>query len=140
MQSLPPDPANVAALLSHPLALLRLLRSGGSALLAQTDLHKQLLQVEWAQEKQRLLTLLLIFLLGFACVLCVMLMLAVLVLALSWGTELRLPALFALLGLYSLGALLAWRRVSQLAALSAQTFAATRAELAADLALLRSKL
>ncbi len=140
MQPLPTDDSDAAALLSHPLALLRLLRSGGRALLAQSDLHGQLLKVEWAQQKQRLLAMLLMTLLGFACVLCVMLMLAALVLSFSWETDLRLPALLGLLGFYSLGALLAWRRFSHLSALSEQAFAATRAELAADLALLRSKL
>lgn len=136
MQPLPPEPS----LLSHPLALLRLLRSGGSALLAQADLHGQLLQVEWAQQQQRLLTMFWLTLLGFACVLSLMLSLTALVLAYSWETPLRLPAALGLIALYSLGALLALRRCKHLAACSAQAFAATRAELAADFALLRSTL
>ena len=60
--------------------------------------------------------------------------------ALCWSTPLRIPALLVVLALYMLGAVLAWRRLLVLSAQGEQSFAATRAELAADLALLRSRL
>jgi len=50
------------------------------------------------------------------------------------------PGCDGAVGFYGLGAGFAWRRFAALAALGSQSFAATRAELAADLALLRSKL
>jgi uncharacterized membrane protein YqjE len=91
-------------------------------------------------EKDRLLKMLLGAVLGFVCLLCVMLSLGALVLALCWETVYRIPAATGMVGLYGLGAGFAWRRLTALAALSSQSFVATRTELAADLALFRSKL
>lgn len=122
------------------LAVLRLLRSAGQALLAQAALHGQLARVEWAQEKNRLTQMLLLTLLGFAGLLCLLLLVNALVLALSWATPYRIPTLLGLLLAHGLGCLLAWRRLRTLAARSSQGFAATRAELAADIALLKSAL
>ncbi|MWV17377.1 hypothetical protein F3I16_15140 [Pseudomonas sp. L-22-4S-12] len=122
------------------LALLRLLRSAGRALFAQAALHGQLARVEWAEEKHRLLQMLLTSLLGFACLLGVLLLGNALVLALSWATPYRIPALLGLLTVHGLGGLLAWRRLQALAARSCQGFAATRAELAADIDLLKRSL
>jgi hypothetical protein len=62
------------------------------------------------------------------------------VLAFYWETVYRIPAATALVGLYGLGTGFAWRRVTALSARGDQSFAATRVALAADLALLRSKL
>jgi uncharacterized membrane protein YqjE len=90
--------------------------------------------------KSRLLKMLVGAALGFAGLLSVMLSVGALVLALCWGTVYRIPAAAALVGLYGIGTCLAWRRFTALSALSGQSFADTRVELAADLALLRSKL
>lgn len=120
--------------------LLRLLRSAGRALCAQAALHGQLARVEWAEEKSRLLHMLLTALFGFACLLCLLLSGSALVVALSWNTPYRLPSMLGLLLVHGLGSLLAWRHLHALAARSEQGFAATRAELAADIALLRSAL
>lgn len=135
-----PNPADSPAPLIHLLALLRLVRTAGSAVLAQTSLHGQLLAVEWAQEKQRLLAMVVVILLGFACLLAIMLLGTALVLALSWETDYRIAAVLALLALYGLGLALAWRRFEQLLALGDSVFAGTRSELAADLALLKGAL
>lgn len=116
-----------------------MLRAGG-ALFAQAALLGQLAWVEWAEEKSRLLKMLNVTLLGFACLLCVMLLAGVLVLLLSWGTAYRIPALTALIVIYGLGAGVAWRRLQALSALGDRSFAATRDELAAGVALLRSQL
>jgi uncharacterized membrane protein YqjE len=119
---------------------LRIVRSAGQALLTQAALHGQLARIEWAQEKRRLLAMFVALLLGFACLLCVMISVGALVLAMYWNTAYRIPAIAALIALYALGTLLAWRRFQVLAARSDQSFAATREELEADMALLKSRL
>jgi uncharacterized membrane protein YqjE len=124
----------------NALGAIRTLRSAGGALIDQVALHGQLAQVEWGEEKNRLLRMLAGAALGFACLLCVMLSLGVLALALCWETVYRIPSAAVLVALYGLGIGFAWRRFAALSALGGQSFAATRIELAADLALLRSKL
>ncbi len=139
MPTPPPDSAN-AAFVVHSLALLRVLRTSGSALLTQAGMHAELLRVEWAQEQQRLWAMWLTSLLGFACLLVTLVLLAVVVLLLSWQTPWRLPAVCGLLTLFSLGIALAGWHLRQLARRGGAAFAASRGELNADLALLKSKL
>lgn len=124
----------------NALGAFRILGSAGGALLDQVALHGQLAQLEWGEEKKRLSKMIVGAVLGFACLLCVMLFVGALMLALCWETVYRVPVAAALIGVYGLGTGFAWRRLTALSALSAQSFATTRAELAADLALLRSKL
>lgn len=133
-------PADIRPLAPSASALLRVARVAGGALLTQTGLHAELLRVEWQETRVRLLRMLTAGLLGFACLLCLMLALGALLLALCWATPWRFPALAALIVLYGSGAVLAWRRFHVQFALNAEGFAATRAELSADLALLRSQL
>jgi len=117
-----------------------MLRSAGKPLFAQAALHGQLARVEWTEEKTRLIKMLVLVLLGFVGLLCVLLFLGVLVLAYSWDTAYRIPAVMALIVVFGLVTGIAWRRFQALSAQSSQAFAATREELAADLALLKSKL
>ena len=124
----------------NPLDAIRILRSAGKSLFAQAALHGQLARVEWAEEKTRLIKMLVLVLLGFVGLLCVLLFLGVLVLAYSWDTAYRIPAVMALIAVFGLAAGIAWRSLQALSAQSSQAFAATREELAADLALLKSKL
>ncbi len=124
----------------NALGAIRVLHSAGGALFDQVALHGQLAQVEWREEKSRLLKMLASALLGFAGLLCVMLSAGALALVLCWETRYRIPAAAALLALYGLATAFAWRRFTALSALGDRSFAATRVELAADLALLRSKL
>jgi len=124
----------------NPLDVIRILRSAGGSLFTQVALYGQLARVEWAEEKNRLLKMLVVALLGFASLLCVMLFVGALVLTFSWDTTYRIPAVLALIAVYGLGTALAWRRFQALSAFSSQAFAATREELAADLALLKGKL
>ncbi len=77
---------------------------------------------------------------GCMCLLSTLLFAGALVLALCWGTVYRIPAASALTGLYALGAAVSWHRFRALLALGRQSFATTRAELAADVVLLRSRL
>lgn len=123
-----------------PLDVVRLLRSGGGALLAQALLHGQLARIEWQEEKKRLLRMLAITLLGFACLLCVLLFAGGFMLAVAWDTAWRLPVFAGLVLLYGAATALAWRRFQRLAALGDRAFAGLREELAADAALLRSNL
>jgi len=122
------------------LDLLKLLRSAGSAISAQAALHSQLIQVEWEEEKNRLSQLLIFALLGLICAMCLLLSLSFLAIALSWDTAYRLHVLVALPVIYSLVLFWVWRRINVLLALSSRTFAATREEIAADLALIKSRL
>lgn len=132
--------ATVGAAAQSAMNVLRLLRSAGAAVLAQASLHSRLVGVEWAQEKQRLARMLVALLLGVACLLCLMLLGGAVVLVAFWDTPYRAFALIGLLLAYSLGGLLAWARVRTLARQSHLAFAATRDELAADIALIRSRL
>lgn len=122
----------------NSLDVIRVLLLAGGPLVAQAALHGQLARIEWAEQKARLLKMLVATLLGYASLLCVMLLVGALALAFSWDTEYRIPTVLALIAIYGLGAALAWRKFRALSALSSQAFAATREELAADLAVLRS--
>lgn len=137
LEELSPSPDAVKFSL---LDIVRILRSAGGPLFAQTALHAQLARVEWAEEKSRLLRMLLVVVLGFAFLLCGLMFAGVLVLVVSWDTSFRLPALMTLILLFALGVRHAWKRFQLLAAQGEQAFAATREEIAADIALLRSKL
>ncbi len=125
---------------SHSLDAVRLLHAAGGALLVQAALHGQLARLEWAHEKNRLLKMLAIALLGFASLLCVTLLISALLLALYWDTTYRIPVALALIALHGVGVGVAWHRFQGLLALGSQSFSATRKELAADIALLRSAL
>jgi len=120
--------------------MLRIARTAGGALLVQAGLHAELLRVEWAEGKGRVQNMFLAGLLGFACLLGLLLALGALLLAVSWDTPYRVPAALALVALYGLGVALAWRRLQAQAQLGEQSFAASRTELAADLELLGSQL
>jgi len=109
----------------NPLDVARLLRAAGGALFKQAALHGELARVEWGEEKARLFK---------------MLAVGALVLAFSWDTTLRVPAAIAIVAVCLLGTGIAWSRLRALSAMSTQAFAATREELAADLALFKSKL
>jgi uncharacterized membrane protein YqjE len=130
-----PDSASI-----NPLDVVRMLRSAGGALFTQAALHGELARVGWVDEKARWLTILRAALLGFASLMCCMLMSGALVLAYSWDTTFRVPAAIALLVAYGLATGLAWGRFNAASAKGSQAFAATREELAADLALLKSNL
>ena len=124
----------------NTLDTLNTLRRASDALLTQAMLYGQLLRIEWAEEKTRLRNLLMMTLLGFACLLCLMMFAGGLLLAFSWDTAYRIPTLIALIALYGAGVALAGFRIQSLSALSSQAFTATREEFVADMALLKSRL
>jgi len=116
---------------------LRLLFSAGGALLTQAGLHGQLARLEWAEEKSRLHQMLITGLIGLASLLSFMIFTGILVVATTWDTVYRLPAIIAVVAVYGLATGFAWRRLRSLSALGKEAFAATREEFAADMALLR---
>lgn len=124
----------------HPLDVARLLRSAGGALLAQLALHGQLARVEWAEEKRRLLSLLGLVLIGLVTLICLLLGVGALLLAVVWDGPYRLPVALALVFVYGAGVGIAWLRLVRLMARGSLAFAATREELAADIALIKSRL
>jgi len=140
LSATPSPGATIDAVSVRTAEVLRILRTAGGSLLLQAALYGQLLRVEWAEEKSRLLKLIMATLLGFVCLLGLLAALGALLLALFWDTPYRIAAVSVLLALYGLGMALAWRLFSSQAALSSRSFAATRSELAADLELLRSQL
>jgi uncharacterized membrane protein YqjE len=117
-----------------------MLRSAASALLAQGALHSELMQLEWAEEKYRLLRMLVTLLAGSLFLFFGLFSLSAMVLIFSWGTPYQTAALLGLVLFYCTGTGVAWFRFNALFALGSQAFAGTRAELAADIALIRSKL
>lgn len=122
------------------MGIIRRLRSAANIVLTRLELHVQLVCVEWAEERQRLVQLAAVSLLGFIFLFCTILFIGFLAIALSWGTDYRIHVIGAMLALYAVGFCLCAYRFNLLAARSAATFAATREEVAADLALIRSQL
>ncbi|MES2603805.1 MAG: phage holin family protein, partial [Pseudomonadota bacterium] len=98
------------------------------------------MRLDWAEEKQRLLRLLLALLAGTICLFCSLLSLGALVLIVSWNTPYQHAALYALVGFFCTGTLAAGYCLHRLVLQGSEAFADTRAELSADLALIRSKL
>lgn len=131
---------NGDSVIAESLDALRLLRSAGSALSAQAALHGQLMRVEWEEEKSRLLQIIVMMLIAFVCGLCIFIFFGILVLATCWDTPYRIHSLAAVIASYALGIGFAYYKIRQLAARGSQAFIATREELAADIALIRSKL
>ncbi|HUR41756.1 MAG TPA: phage holin family protein [Verrucomicrobiae bacterium] len=127
---------------TSPLDAVRMLRASSGPLLAQAQLHGQLAQVEWQEQKQRLLRMLVTTLLGFAGLLCAVLTASALAVAASWnaGYGYGLAMLGALALIYAACTAVAWRRLRALAAMAGDAFAASREELAADAQLLKGKL
>lgn len=124
----------------HPLQLLNVLRSAGGALFAQGALHAQLVSVEWEEEKQRLYHIFVLTLVGFACFICLVVVSSALAIALSWYTPYRIPVFIFLILAYLSALVWAGLRIKVLLALSSNSFSATKREIAADIALIKSAL
>jgi len=122
------------------LQILRLLGSASETLFAQAGLHAQLARMEWQQEKHRLASMLILGVLAALCVGCVLLALGALALIVGWDSGYRIPIAAGVCVTYAVLAAIAWFRVAALAARGESAFAATRAELTSDLAMLRSRL
>ena len=122
------------------LKIIHLLRSAGGDLLAQAGLHGRLAELEWIAEKRRLARMLGAVIFAAAALLCIMIFAGVLVLAFSWDTEYRAASVLALLAVYAVALGLAWQRAATTSAQGSAAFSATRAEIEADLAILKPRL
>lgn len=121
------------------LDLVRSVYITSDGLFRQTRLQGELVKLEWEEEKTRLLQMLLALLIGLTFLICSLGCVSVLVMALFWDSPYRIPAVLLLIGMHTSGLVLAWRRFQALSARSANAFAATREELAADIALFGSR-
>jgi uncharacterized membrane protein YqjE len=121
------------------LDIIQRLRSITKAVLMHLELHGQLARIEWKEEKIRLQQLLNMMLLGFACLISCLIAISILIVALTWATEYRIIAIVTLIIVYAVGLLLCGYRVNQLTARSSASFAATRAEISDDIALIRQQ-
>jgi uncharacterized membrane protein YqjE len=120
--------------------IINRLRSITKIVLTRLELHGQLISVEWAEEKVRLKQMGLLVLLAFIFLFCALLFIGIFAVALSWESEFRNYAAGAVFLLYVLGFGICAFKLKTLAERSAATFAASRDEVEADLALLRSRL
>lgn len=123
-----------------PLDVVRVLRSAGPALLTQAGLHGDLIRVEWAAEKERIVRLVAAAFIALVALLCVLLTVGALVLAFSWDTPYRTAVAAGLVIVYAAIATIAWQRFKVHTSRGGEAFAATREELAEDMALIRSHL
>ena len=120
--------------------IIQRLRASAAIVLVQMELHGRLAGIEWQQEKNRLQQLLIASVLGLVFLSCCLFCAGLLVITLGWSTDYRLHSIVGVLFFYSAGVVLCYLRCKHLAALGATAFAATRAEIAADIALIRSQL
>jgi uncharacterized membrane protein YqjE len=109
-------------------------------ILIQAELHGRLFQVEWLQEKNRIQQIICIASLGFAFLLCSLLSLGFFVIAANWAGEYRMLSIAMVCACYLIGLIFCWVRFNALAAKGVESFAATREEFSADIALIRSQL
>jgi uncharacterized membrane protein YqjE len=116
------------------------IRSLTKELLTQLELHGRLLKVEWLQEKNRIQQIICIASLGFAFLLCSLLSIGFFVIAANWAGNYRLLSIALVCIFYLIGLVFCWIRFNALAAKGADSFAVSREELAADIALIRSQL
>lgn len=120
--------------------IIQRIRSTTKALFIQLELHGQLARVEWAEEKIHFQHLLFMVLLAFACLLCLLMSVSILVIALTWATDFRIAAITAMIIFYAVSLALCSYRLSRLLARKNGTFSATCEEIAADIALIRNQL
>lgn len=120
--------------------IIRRLRASAAIVLMQLELHGRLAGIEWQQEKNRLQQLLIFSLLGVIFLSCCLLGAGLLVITLGWSTEYRLQTMAGVIVFYAIGVVICYFRCKHYAALGAESFAATRAEIAADIALIRNQL
>lgn len=124
----------------NPLSAIRLLRSAGGALLAQAALHARLASVEWAEEKARLARIAIAAVLAIVSAFCLIFLSGIVAIALSWNTPYQAVGVASVLAFYALIAIVSGISLKRQIALGTMSFAATREEIAADLAMFKAKL
>ncbi len=133
-------PRSTASGAMAAIEVLRLLGSASEALFAQAGLHAQLARMEWQQEKRRLATMVAWAMFAMLCVGCTLLALGALALIIGWDSGYRIHIAVTVGVAYLLLASIAGLQIKRLSSAGEHAFAATRAELASDLAMLRSRL
>jgi uncharacterized membrane protein YqjE len=136
MDTAPPSVAHVPGLGALP--TLGTLRHAGGAMIDHLALHGSLIGVELQQEKLRLTKMLQAAVVGLASVICLLIALGAFLLLAVWDTPYRLHAAAALVLVYGLATLGAWRAFQAGALKSQDAFALSRENLAADLRLFRN--
>lgn len=119
----------------HPLEWMRFVQASLPTLVDHARLTLELADLEWQQEKQRLRRVTLMVALAAVSGLFFVAVVTAVIILLTWLTPYRFVAIALLLLIYALGvgwAVLRLRRLS-----GNESFAATRAELARDMALFR---
>ncbi|WP_320838377.1 phage holin family protein [Zhongshania sp.] len=109
------------------------------ALFAQANLHRQLAEIEWQEEKQRLSSLFTALLIGIPSFICLLIFLGILVITLTWNTDYRSASLLGLCIMYGLATFIAWKRFMLEAKRPGRFFKGSREEIAADLAVIKKK-
>lgn len=120
--------------------IIQRLRASAAIVLVQMELHGRLAGIEWQQEKNRLQQMLVFSVLGLVFFICCLFCIGLLVIALGWPTAYRFQTIGGVIVFYAAGAALCYFRCKYFSAQGATAFAGTRAEIAADIALIRSQL
>jgi uncharacterized membrane protein YqjE len=121
-------------------SLAHLLRSTADTVCKQATKHAQLAREEWVHEKNRLLQMLMVTLLGFTLLLCILLTVSTFILLLTWQTNYKFHAVVGLIAFYLIGICFSYYRFNTLSSRSDQAFSATRKALADDIALIKKSL
>lgn len=110
------------------------------AIHAQAALHRDLIRLEWQEEKRRWLKILALGALSVIFLFCSFAFIGVLVILLSWDTQYRLHSVVGLVITFALAVVVTWWRLLALVALGRNAFIASREELAADIAMFKNSL
>lgn len=125
-----------------PLRVLRLfrsLRSSAPVLQEHVSLMLELACIEWRQERQRFLGLVVAGAIVSFCAMSFMAFSAAIILAALWGTPYRALAIGVVLVSYAAGSIAAWFKLRQFMQQGIRSFGATREELTRDLSRLKQK-
>lgn len=123
--------------LSNILNFINTLRESGDALCEHEQLHRALISIEWKAEKKRLSQLFILYLIGFAFFICLLIFSGATVMIVSWHTEYRIVSAVTLCAVYAIASYFAWCRFLILASRPDAFFANTRSEFMSDIALIR---
>ncbi len=119
----------------HPLEWLRFVQTSLPTLFDHARLTLELADLEWQQEKKRLRRVMLMIALAVISGVFFVAVVTAVIMLLTWYTPYRYVAIALLLLTYALGVGLAILRLSRLS--DGESFTATRAEVARDIALFR---
>lgn len=134
------SPLRIVGLVCRVACSVRLMRSSFAAFSAQAALHGQLARLEWAIEKARWARIAVAGLLAFASALCLLLVIGAIALLWAWQTPYRAGVCVAVVLGYAVLLMLCLRSLQSSIRAGAESFSATRVEIAADIAMLKASL